>query len=163
MPKAKQKTPKKPTRIVSLVKGAISSWLNHDSGQLCWERMSIKLHYKKNFLEWWQFPLFLYVPWAGLPHGRNCLVRCSDSASKYRCGRCEPSLTSNYPKWTKWTGKSLSQQIKINKVRVVTSSTLRTVSQLFILPVFCSGPWTQRPGHCPVGRDTPSKAQEPWG
>lgn len=66
----KQKTKKPSTWIVSLAEGAISSWLTHDSGQLCWEeRTSIKWHYKKNFLEWWQFPLFLSVPWAGRPHG----------------------------------------------------------------------------------------------
>lgn len=93
----------------------------------------------------------------------NHLVRCSDSTSKYRCGQCQPPLTFNYLKWTKETGKSLSQQIKINKVKLVTSSTLRgEFLSSFILPVFCSGSWTQRPGHWTVGKDTHSKAKEPW-
>ena len=52
-------------------------------------------------------------------------LRCSDSASKYRCGQCEPPRTSNYLKWTKQTGRSLSQQIKINRVRMVTHCALR--------------------------------------
>lgn len=56
-----------------------------------------------------------------------------------------------------------SQQIKINKVRIVTRSTLRgEFLRSFILPVFCSGPWTQGCGHWTVGKDTHSKAKELW-
>lgn len=91
----------------------------------------------------------------------NSSVRCSDSASKYRCGQREPPLPFNYLRWTAQTGRSASQHIKINTVRRTSGALRRAFPSSFILPGLCSGPWTQGRGPRPVG--THSQAEEPWG
>lgn len=64
------------------------------------------------------------------------LVRCSDSASKYRSAQQEATLSS-YLKWMMESGKNWS---KTNKGMFVAARTLRSPS----LPlVVCSGHWTQ--------------------
>lgn len=81
----------------------------------------------------------------------NSSVRCSDSASKYRCGQREPPLPFNYLRWTAQTGRSASQHIKINTGRMTSGALRRAFPSSFILPGLCSGPWTQGRGPRPVG------------
>lgn len=159
----------KPTRVISLAKDAI--W-RFDSTmiQLNFVEREHQLSYTiKSTFQSVMAISFIFTYAMSWNATWNCLVRCSDSVSKYRSGQCEPRLTFNYLKCMKQTGKSLSRPIKINKVRIVTTSTLRAeFLSSFILPVFCSGHWTQGLGHWTVGKDTQKQrnggttARAPW-